>query len=253
MSVEMGAQIWALRPMLQSDAATTFERIAAAGYTHVEPAGLDLASGRIQDFSSHELKSLTRAAGLHMISAHFYHDLQTAPKACEIAAKLGLRQIVHAFFKDDLAPSIEAYQRAAAGLNEMGAIAKSFDLQLAYHNHAHEFEQIQNKVLFDILLEETDADLVGFQPDLGWMVYAGQDPNNYFARYPGRFASWHIRDIDKSREKSTTIGEGTVDFPAIFAEKEKAGLKYAIVEMASSTENPLEKIEKSYKNISFWI
>lgn len=248
-----GAQLWSLRNVLLQEPEATFEKLAAAGYTLVEPAGFNISELTIQGFKPGELKTLANSHGLQMVSAHFQFSVEEAPVACHCAASTDIKYIVRSFFSNELEQTQDAYKKAAQSLNQMGATASAFGLQLAYHNHAHEFSPIDGVVPFDILLDNTDPDLVVFQPDLGWLGVAGQDLVQLFRRYPGRFPLWHLRDVNAETQRSTAIGSGTIDFQPAFASRDLAGLQYAIVEMASDTEDPLGKILTSHKAIESWL
>jgi sugar phosphate isomerase/epimerase len=179
--------------------------------------------------------------------------VETAPVVCEYAAQLGMQYFVIFNLKDTLKASVAGYKTAAFELNNVGEIARSYGIRVAYHNHAHEFSPIDGVIPFDILLDHTDRELVVFQPDLGWLAVAGHDPVQLFRRYPGRFPLWHLRDIDAATKKSTAIGNGMIDFSSAFASQDLAGLQYAIVEMASDAEDPLGKILASHKAIESWL
>ncbi|WP_114792139.1 sugar phosphate isomerase/epimerase [Niabella yanshanensis] len=247
-----GAQLWSLRNVLREEPEATFEKLAKAGYTVAEPAGFNISDLTIQGFKPEELKSLANDQGLQMVSAHFQFSTEDALTACDCAASIGIKYIIRSFFSNEIEQNSEAYKRAAEALNQMGATAKSFGLQLAYHNHAHEFELVNGVLLFDILLAHTDPELVVFQPDLGWLGYAGHDPVQLFEKYPGRFPLWHLRDIDAETRKTTAVGRGTIDFKSAIANRELAGLEYAIVEMASDVVDPLGEILSSHKIIECW-
>lgn len=250
MQVPLGVQTWSLRNLLDKNPEAIFEQLATVGYTFIEPAGFNITENTIQGFKPLALKQLANDQGLQVISGHFQFDVAEAHAACELAVKMGMQYIIRSFFQNEISQSPDYYKQAADALNHMGEIAKMYSMQLAYHNHAHEFDTINGIVPFDILLGNSDPQYVVFQADLGWMVYAGRNPNDYFEKHPGRFPLWHLRDIDAETKKSTLIGEGVVPFQSIFAEKEKAGLQYGIVEMSSHIEKPLEKIIDSYPVLS---
>lgn len=248
-----GAQLWSLRNVLREEPEATFEKLAAAGYAVVEPAGFSIAERTIQSFNPDKLKKMANSQGLQMVSAHFQFNTEEALSVCDCAASMGMKYIVRSFFSNEIEQTQDAYKKAAQSLNHMGATANIFGLQLVYHNHAHEFEVVDGITLFDILLDHTDRELVVFQPDLGWLAVAGHDPVQLFRRYPGRFPLWHLRDIDAATKKSTAIGNGMIDFSSAFASQDLAGLQYAIVEMASDAEDPLGKILASHKAIESWL
>ena len=78
-----------------------------------------------------------------------------------------------------------------------------------------------------------------FQLDLYWIVVGGKNPVDYFKTYPGRFELWHIKD------KEEVGASGTMDFAAMFAEKELSGAQYGIVEVEEYNFEPLVSCQKS--------
>ena len=101
------------------------------------------------------------------------------------------------------------------------------------HNHSREFEKIEDKVMLDYMLENTDPDKVLFEMDVYWTVMGKASPVDYFKKYPGRFRLLHIKD---RRE----IGQsGMVGFDAIFANAREAGVENIIVEIEGSSYNDI--------------
>jgi sugar phosphate isomerase/epimerase len=86
-------------------------------------------------------------------------------------------------------------------------------------------------VAYDVLLDRTDPDDVGFEMDLYWITKAGHDPVAYFDRYPGRFPTVHVKDsAGPPANRITDVGSGTIDFKRIFARRKQAGIRHAFVE-----------------------
>jgi sugar phosphate isomerase/epimerase len=96
------------------------------------------------------------------------------------------------------------------------------------------------------LLEGTDPDLVKFELDLYWVKKAGKDPLDYFNKYPGRFAMWHVKDMDPSSGKYTEVGSGDINFKEIFENASKSGMQYFFVELDNSERPALESIKISF-------
>ncbi len=111
----------------------------------------------------------------------------------------------------------------------MGESCREAGLRFGYHNHDFEFETIDGQIPFDVLLDETDPGLVDFELDLFWITKGGEDPLRYFERYPGRFTLCHVKDMAAGGEM-VDVGAGGIDFAAIFARAEQAGLKHFFVE-----------------------
>ena len=86
--------------------------------------------------------------------------------------------------------------------------------------------------------------------DLYWVVKAGLDPLVIFAKNPGRFPLWHVKDMANTPQKEfAEVGTGSIDFGDLFTHAKKAGLKHYFVEQDVCTRPPLESIKISIDNI----
>ncbi len=105
-------------------------------------------------------------------------------------------------------------------------------LRFAFHNHDHEFGTIDGRVIYDLILEKTDPELVTMEIDLYWAYKGGADIRDYFRRYPGRFELVHVKDSYDlpDRRSFACVGSGILDFPDLFSFREVAGFKHLIVE-----------------------
>lgn len=132
--------------------------------------------------------------------------------------------------------------------NKAGEACKKAGIQFAYHNHATEFDLVEGKRPYDLIMSGTDKNMVQMELDLAWAVKAKQDPVALFREHPGRFPLWHVKDIDASRDKVTEIGNGIVDFKAAFAAAKLAGMKHFFYEqdMVAS----MDSVKTSYSNLS---
>jgi sugar phosphate isomerase/epimerase len=142
----------------------------------------------------------------------------------------------------------ENYKALPAMLDKAGTATKAAGIQFAYHNHDFEFEKFEDTLVYDFLLKNTSSDLVKMEMDLYWISKAGQDPVAYFEKYPGRFAMWHVKDMEAGTKAITEVGNGTIDFDRIFKARKKAGLKYWFVEQDTSKRDMFEslKISRDY-------
>jgi sugar phosphate isomerase/epimerase len=132
--------------------------------------------------------------------------------------------------------TIDEFKRLAGTLNTIGAQIKRGGLQLAYHNFGHEFIEQGGVLPYDIILKETDPSLVKMQLDLYWFTYGARTtPSDWFKKQPGRFETWHIKDMDKQRrELHTTVGDGQIDFKPIFKDYKISGVKHMFVEQGNN-------------------
>ena len=128
--------------------------------------------------------------------------------------------------------------------NHIGESCKKAGLRFAYHNHSMEFQKVDDgELMYDLLLQKTDPELVDFEIDLGWAVVGGGDPVAYFEKYPGRFKLFHVKDMNEEN-RSVVVGQGKIDFASIFAQSKKAGVKYYIVEYEGQ-EDPVASVAAS--------
>lgn len=147
--------------------------------------------------------------------------------------------------------TLDDYKQRADEFNLIGEKCTKVGLKFGYHNHAFEFEKLDNQIPYDILLENTDPDLCFMQVDFYWMVYGGFDPSGYFKRYPGRFELWHVKDMVKSEQlESIEIGQGFIDFPGLFKKQKKSGMKYYFVEQEEFKMDMVESIKMSYNYLN---
>jgi sugar phosphate isomerase/epimerase len=127
--------------------------------------------------------------------------------------------------------SLENCKKSVEILNKLGEQSKSQGLTLCWHNHNHEFKAMEEGLPFDYLMNNTDADLVKCELDVYWVQRGGADPVEIMKKYPGRYPILHIKDMAPGEEQDfECVGNGIVDFPSIFREADKQGIKHFFVE-----------------------
>lgn len=246
---QIGIQLYTVRDAMQRDADETLRRVAEVGYDYVE--GAKYAQGLLYGQSARSFKALLEKYGLRMPSGHVsYEDIQTDPdRIVEAAKEVGQEYLVIPYLAEEQRTK-EGYQALADLLNTFGEQCNRYGIQLAYHNHDFEFNRmIAGSRPFDFLLAETDPDLVKYELDLYWVTRAGSKYQKYFDEYPGRFPLWHVKDMDDTVEKYfAAVGEGVMDWPAIFAQQELAGMQYFFVEQDHMRpgKKPFDEIRSSY-------
>lgn len=239
----VGIQLYAVKDTLQADPAATLRALSDIGFGEVETAGFGKLS--VQQF-----RALLDAARLRCPSAHLPFDTGDPGALFEQAHALGAQYAVSgslraALFEGRPPPgmSLDEAQRTAELANRIGEHARRAGLQYAYHNHNFEFvPQGDAGVGYDLLLRETDPQLVKFEIDCGWMVLGGRDPRDYFTRYPHRFPMIHVKDFlpvaaqggaanaATANHPGAELGHGMIDYRPIFAVAEKSGLKHYFAE-----------------------
>jgi sugar phosphate isomerase/epimerase len=151
------------------------------------------------------------------------------------------------------------WRRNAVFLNEAALKLAVEGLRLTYHNHNPEFAPLaEGGTGMDILLVETDPNLVGFELDIGWAAAAGQDLKALIARHPGRFRQMHAKDIKATTKANfayaqdpTSVGDGIVDWRGLLPMAIKAGIDEIYVEQEPPyPHDALEAIAASYRYLT---
>ncbi|MCK4676730.1 MAG: sugar phosphate isomerase/epimerase [Bacteroidales bacterium] len=241
----IGIQLYTLRDLIKEDFEGTLKSIAQIGYNSVEAAGY--YDGKFYKLSPKAYKKIVADNGLISISTHTAIDPKNAQLVIDNSLGAGMAYIVLPSIGKELRNTLDDYKKLADKFNIIGELCKNSGIAFAYHNHAYEFEAMEGVIPYNILLERTEPELVSFQLDTYWVVYGGYDPVTYFKNYPGRFKLWHIKDMDATpKRESTEVGQGTIDFKAIFASKKIAGMKYYFVEQESFNMPLLESVKISF-------
>lgn len=244
----IGIQLYTLHNQMKTDAIGTMEKVAKIGFNAIETAGYN--NRTFYGYEPIEFKKRVEEMGLIPQSSHAHINLTNIDETIEDTVNAGMKYLVQPSLEKSKRISLDAYKSCADEFNIIGEKCRKADLSFAYHNHAFEFEMIENQIPYDILLQNTDPEFVSMQLDLYWIVYGGADPLEYFTKHPGRFALFHVKDMSRTENReSTEIGSGTIDFNAIFAKKEKAGLKHFYLEQESFNIDPFESIGISYKTL----
>ena len=124
--------------------------------------------------------------------------------------------------------------------NQIGEKCNAAGMSFGYHNHNFEFKEIEGQLMYDYMLENTDADKVFFEMDVYWTTMGERNPVDYFNKYPNRFKLLHIKD-----EKELGGNDGIMDFDNLFQNIDKSGVKYLIVEVEKYNFKPLESVKMS--------
>lgn len=222
---KIGVQLYTVRSLMEKDVEGTLAGVAAAGYTEVEFAGYF-------NKTPAEIKAMLDRHGLVSPSVHSGNIAPDAwAQALDAAHVIGHQYIVCPWIPPELRKTLDDWKRVAADFNRVGAAAKAAGIQFAYHNHDFEFPLVEGKVPYDVLLAETDPNIVKLEIDLYWITKGGQDPLAYFARWPGRIPLVHVKDGKGPPEWAMTeVGSGAIDWKRIFAKSQQAGIQHYFVE-----------------------
>lgn len=237
----VGLQLYTVRSEMQRDVDATLAAVAAIGYTEVEFAGYF-------DRTPTEIRAMLRQHGLAAPSSHIPFERLNGDwqRVLDEAQAMGHAYVTIPWIAAAERRTIDDWKRVAALFNERAQQARTADLQFAYHNHAFEFEPSAGVLPYDVLLAETEPDLVSFELDVYWAARAGHDPIDVLGRHPGRFSMTHLKDSAGPPDHAMVdVGSGTLDFDRILAVARGAGVRHHFVEHDEPAD-PLRSIRASY-------
>jgi len=240
-----GIQLWTVKEDMAKDAKGTLAAMSKDGYRQIE--SFEGRQGMFWGMKNTEFKTYMNDLNMNLISSHCNISQDFEKKAAE-AAEIGMKYLICPYKGPQ--KSMDAFRKFADEFNKAGETCKKNGIRFAYHNHDYSFVPINGEMPQDVMMDNTDKDLVDYEMDIYWVVAAGADPEAYFKKYPGRFRLCHVKDLGKtaSGHESVQLGKGTIDFPTILKTGASNGLKYYIVEQEAFTgSNPLESAEADAK------
>lgn len=234
-----GLILYTVRGEMAEDPMSTLRSVSEIGYQALE--GASYSNRQMYGMKPSEFKHSVESFGMTLLSNHVNVTEQNVYEVAEDAAEAGLKFVVQPSMEHN---SLDDFKRGAERYNKFGKIFNDQGIRFGYHNHAFEFLMMDGVVPYDLLLEQTDPNLVCMQLDLYWIIKGGADPLEYFNKYPGRFELWHVKDMSANTQQyETELGNGVIDFEEIFSQSEKAGLKNYFVEQDNCRDySPLESI-----------
>lgn len=246
---DIGIQLYTLRNQMHADALGTLKKVAAIGYRKIETASYD--KGKIYGFSAKEFKTILDDLGLDLVSGHVGYNAfaEEFDQVLETVVTAGQEYLVFPWLSPEMR-TLDSYKAIAELLNKCGEKAKSVGVSVCYHNHDFEFQKTEGEIPMNVLTSELDPAYANIELDLYWINKAGLDAVRFFRDHTGRVPLWHVKDMANTPEQGfAEVGEGKIDFDAIFANANVSGMKHFFVEQDQS-EDPLQSIKISFKNLS---
>lgn len=227
---EFGLQLYTLRDDMPKDPKGVLKQVADMGYKQIE--SFEGKMGMFWGMTNLEFKKYMDDLGMKIVSSHCDINKDFERKANEAAA-IDMKYLISPYIGPQKA--LDDYKKIAEKFNERGETCKKAGLRFAYHNHDYSFVQQEGQYPQDVLMQNTNADLVDYEMDIYWVVTGGQDPVVWLKKYPNRFRLAHIKDRKKNappadKDASVVVGQGQINFAEILNVGEKNGFRYYIVE-----------------------
>jgi sugar phosphate isomerase/epimerase len=266
----VGIQLYSVRDEMKADPLGTLKQVAEMGYKHVEHASYN--DRKFYGWSATEFKKILNDLGLSMPSGHTQlmpkhwdagkKELTDAWKyTVEDAATLGQNYVISPWLDQSLRNTKDDLLRSMEMFNKSGELCKKSGMKFGYHNHDFEFSQkFDNETVYDIMLKNTDGDMVMQQLDIGNLYNGGANAAEVVKKWPGRFESLHVKDEIKAAEgghekfESTILGKGIVNVKEVIDMCKKSGgtFHYIIEQEAYQGKTPIASIKEDLEIMKQW-
>jgi len=145
----------------------------------------------------------------------------------------------------------------AARLNRLGSAFREGGRRLLFHHHHFEFLRFDGELGLDLLVRETDPELVGFVVDTYWAQRGGANPAGLINKLAGRVGGAHLRDyaikpalrnlVPDLLPADAAVGEGNLDIPSVVDACRATGVRYLAIEQ--DARDPFGNLSTSVRNL----
>ena len=249
LGLPIGSQVYPHRALLK-DFPGYCKTMSDMGVTRLElcsPIGYGADFASLSD--PKEVRKVLDDHGLKAESSHFsMKELrERQQESIAWAAAIGMTQMMTASLGDGNGgsnPTLDQVKKAAEEYNGIAAVAAKAGIQQGLHNEGFEVSMVDGQRTYDLLFGLLDPALVKFQFQMS-TIANGLVGADYFTKYPGRFISMHVQDIDMNAlvppppadgrgrgraRPQVAVGQGTIDWPQTFRAAKSGGVKNYFVE-----------------------
>ncbi|MDD4796389.1 MAG: sugar phosphate isomerase/epimerase [Eubacteriales bacterium] len=188
--IAFASPLFILRDECQRDLFAVLRRLKEIGFDGVEFLGL---FGR----DPHEIRRVLDELGLMALGDHVslgecYADIDGT---LEPRRMLGCRYLSVAGIPDDALPGTAGWDETRRRYAVVSKAAARAGMTLLYHNHDNELlSRVGDVHQLDAILDGIPADVLKFEPDLGWISIGGGDARHYLRKYRHRCPVLHLKD-----------------------------------------------------------
>jgi len=245
LGLPIGSQTYPHRQMIKDgNFAGLAKALADIGVTSVEmcsPFGYaefaSMSDGK-------QVRTILADHGLTCESGHFgMRELREKQSESIAWAKdVGITQMITASLGGGNNPTMDDVKKAADQYNTIAAVAAKAGIQQGLHNEGFEVSTIDGQRTYDLLMGLLDPKLVKFQFQMS-TISQGFVAAEYFTKYPGRFFSMHVQDVDlnaapppggggRGRGAQVSVGQGSIDWVKTFTAARVGGVRNYFVEQS---------------------
>ena len=232
-------QLYTVREAAKDDFPGVLKRIAEIGYKGVEFAGL-------HGYKPSEISMILQDLGLMVSSSHTITPTkENLSEILDVELALGNKRVISAYKPEECFGSIDMCKKVAEEFNTAAELLKPYGLTYGIHNHWWEFDIVEGRPVYEILMEE--APDIFSELDVYWTAYGKADPVEVIKKYKSRIPLLHIKDGPLTENSPhTAVGDGVLDMPSIIGAADPNVLEWLIVELDSYDGDMFEAVQRSY-------
>jgi len=272
MALKVGIQLYSVRDEMAKDPIETIRKVAEIGYKNLEVANsrADADPGVGFDVPADKLLEILSGFGAKVVSSHLRPiDETTLPAIIEYHGRIGNKYIGQSA---DFFPDYDTLMQRCEYYNRMGKILSGHGMKFLYHNHYHEFQEINGRPILYQIMENTDPRYVDFELDTFWAMRGGADPVEVIGHMGDRLRMIHQKDFSKTTDSPVNlwtvkdpsvpitrdnfggahkpedfceVGTGRMDIQSILNAANEAGAEYVILEQDFTRLSQMESIQIS--------
>lgn len=265
----VGVQLYSIRDDMKKDPVANLKKLAEMGYTNVEHA--NYIDRKFYGYSAKEFRKILDDLGLKMPSGHTVMGKKHWDEAkkdftdswkqtVEDAAICGQKYVISPSLDISMRKDLEQLKYFMDVFNKSGELCKKEGMKFGYHNHDFEFSlKLSSVKVYDIIMQNTDPNLVAQQLDIGNMYGGGGRAADLLKQYPGRFELMHVKDEIKSQTEhigweSAILGTGVIGVKEIIDMGKKSGgtTQFIIEQESYQGKAPLDCMKEDLAIMKKW-
>ena len=235
--IPVGLQLYSVRQDCEKDLPRVIETVAKIGYKGVEFAGY-------YNRQANELRKLLDDSGLVCCGTHTPLETikpENLNATIEFNRTLGNKFLIVPWMDPK---TKEGWLEMVKLFNAQAPKVKAEKMLIGYHAHAHDFNKIDGVSCWDLFFGNTRNDVV-MQLDTSNCLDGGADPVAVLKQYAKRAITIHIKEW--GGDADAVIGQGKVNFPAVFEICEKTGVTQWYIVEHEKEGNALDNVKRCYE------
>jgi len=206
------------------------DSVGGPGYVAPSYEGIELVCERgglvsnevLWGRSFKDVADMVKDCGLTVYSMHHTMRLfqpDQIQKTIQINQMVGNHNLICSWM--DASKTIAPWYEHAKTFNAIQATLKKHKMNVGLHNHGSEVQPVEGKLPWDVFMDNTVKGVTG-QMRLAAFPAAKLDPVAYIKKYPGRSRTLQLNDWAPGK-RGVLLGEGQIDWKALFAAAESVG------------------------------